>query len=671
MPAQKRSIKSYGSLLIGLFIFCLGSVLRGGPSDPDLEFTKPQELGLFLLFVWFSISTVDWGRAILLGLGINNLGMGMTLATGSAWIAFLGLVLGHLGLIGYDYFPMVLLLLFTGSILAGWLNAQSNTNKKNDLSFRQTLKNPADIILLGIVSVVFISLLVNASLAHGTSDPFLYHLLGPRLWVDRGEIYFPTVFPATLQSTTWEMLNVISQNLLGGPQGLGMIEEHIFSQYLHVAFGVGGCFLILFSIATYAGINRIWIWPALLTTLLSPAMYYVAWLGKNDWGVLFWMLSGTFLLLQTAEITRARLALAGVLLGFGLVGKPNSAFFVAPLLCFFSVEILRKNPIGKALRTLSLLATSIALSMLPILIRNWSYTDCPLYPFIDSMINPNVLSLIELQYKNTHPPLWHFSWTYAWKQMQWIYRDSASQVCILFCLAFALTFKSSALRKLAWLTPIGSLWLLSAQVENAFVRWLGAPLILSGFIAVLGTSEVINRIQFLARQKYLQIGCSVALTLFLASKVIVHNFWKLPFNPSPSYVIRTPRVHFGGDSKAWLRMNGSFETPIFSTGDNQLYYISHLPFSAIGDDPRVSRIVSNFRTPDLLVKKLYELGFRYALDVNYWNRRYWTIQAAMIDYAASNFPESIVYQGKDSEVIDIKVLHEAIVQACAVPVSVI
>jgi hypothetical protein len=92
--------------------------------------------------------------------------------------------------------------------------------------------------------------------------------------------------------------------------------------------------------------------------------------------------------------------------------------------------------------------------------------------------------------------------------------------------------------------------------------------------------------------------------------------------------------------------------------------MASLPVTTVRDDPKTSRILDVIRNPNALVDQLYDLGFRYAIDVTYWEQRYWTFQAYLLDRAASNYPEAIVYQGKNSEVVDIKILEESMTQSC-------
>src|SRR4051794_17445642 len=57
---------------LGLMVLLSGMVLRGPPVDPDVEFTKVQTLGVFLVFLSFAMSVVGWGAFACQRLGIRG-----------------------------------------------------------------------------------------------------------------------------------------------------------------------------------------------------------------------------------------------------------------------------------------------------------------------------------------------------------------------------------------------------------------------------------------------------------------------------------------------------------------------------------------------------------------------------------------------------------------------
>jgi len=159
----------------------------------------------------------------------------------------------------------------------------------------------------------------------------------------------------------------------------------------------------------------------------------------------------------------------------------------------------------------------------------------------------------------------------------------------------------------------------------------------------------------------------LTLTTGLAFMGTVPYFWTSLSQTSPSFAIRHPKIHLGGDSKAWLRRHADFTTPIFSTGDNQLYYISSLPISPIRDDFKIAQEIGLHPSAETLIEKLHSLGFRYAIDTAHWQQRYWTFHSMLLDTATSFHPEALAYEGQNSKVIDLHVLLASMKEACIRP----
>jgi hypothetical protein len=104
-------------------------------------------------------------------------------------------------------------------------------------------------------------------------------------------------------------------------------------------------------------------------------------------------------------------------------------------------------------------------------------------------------------------------------------------------------------------------------------------------------------------------------------------------------------------------MNVAPETKIFSTGDNQLYYVSFLNISAITEDTELRHALeSKLESPQKLITELKKRGFKYALDTDHWNQGYWSQHAWLLRDAAEKKPKAIVYKGTNSMVIDLDLL---------------
>ncbi|MFZ9594483.1 MAG: hypothetical protein ACO3A2_00190 [Bdellovibrionia bacterium] len=656
-----------------LFVFLLGFGLRGAPAHPDVLFSREQELGVAFIFLGFFLGLLYWGKALLEILQLSQLGWIYGLALGSAGWSCIGLLLGSLGWIGYSSFSALLCGLFLGPLLHSYFWSRSCENQNpppQPLSGARVLTQGfkgislVEGVIFGLLIFVWIGFCLNASGAHGTSDPFLYHLLGPRLWVDAGKIYLPGPIPITFQASSWEMLLVLSQILLGAPEGFGLIEGHLFSQYLHVVVGLGGVLAVLFKLSPKeSGVPRFWMGVALLGALLTPDLRELSWLGKNDWGVLFWICAGTALLLRPPSSSWRQKALAAFLLGLGCAGKPNSLFFVIPVLGCFALRPLEADSLRKRFFELLGVAGWILLGAAPILIRNWAYTGAPLFPFVQLGLNPELGGPLS-SFAQLTPSRLTGTFTFFQSQLRWVLAEHWVYTWIVLGPLLGSFFRDPLLRKLSWILPISSLWFLVLEINHQFVRWLGAPLVLSGFLPVLLLSDLLNRGSGAWRKLGFQSGLALVMALILTSQVEVKGWWAMLHRGSPTHVIRNPVVHLGGDSKAWLRLNATFETPIVTTGDNQLYYLSYLPVTPLSYGLELKRKLESLRHSILIFSQLYQFGYRYVLDVMHWDDQYWTDYAFTLDRAILNLPEAIVFMGPRSKVIDLKVLVESMNQSC-------
>ncbi len=650
------------SLLIGFF----GFILRGAPADPDRIFTVAQEWGVVLIFFWFFISLVSWGFFWESRLRLGHLGFMGAMAFGTGWFALAGFTLGHLGWIGYSYFSLIFIFIHAGVILTALQGAERVPVR---LGFSPMALGAVEKIGLISVFAIFLGCILKAAMAHGTTDPYLYHLLGPRIWADNGQINLPSYIPIVYQSSWWEMLILLSQSLLGASGGMGLIEGQLFGQYLHVVLGMGGCLLVLYYFISHIPGCLAWIGAILLLSLGSRELILNASLAKNDWGVMFWALMGACLLILPTFHRLREIAAAGLFLGLAVMGKPNTGFFALTLILVWWWIGLRRALSKEVLIQVGVLLAGMLITMLPILIRNGVSTGNPLFPFLGSLTRQDLLTPVVLRTMPTEPILWHFSSDYALKQVRWILKDSPIHICLFLAPIFYFLFKNRLQKVLCALAFFSVLWLLSVEIPNPFVRWAGVSLLLSGVIGGLFIAEIFSKLSFFWGQKkwisWLQTIIQIISPLYLALVFMPPGPLGILTSPSPSLVIRNPRIHWGGDSKAWLRMNADFFTPIFTTGDNQLYYISSLAVAPFQDDPWVGREVDLMYSADDLVDHLRELGFRYVLDVDHWMQRFWSYQGALLDHAAFLHPESIVFEGPNSEVIDLKTLQESMKFACA------
>jgi hypothetical protein len=646
--------------LVALALCVAGFALRGAPADPDVAFTKAQEAGVFLISAWFVLCAGLWGRSLARALGLEACGPLGALALGSAFLSFAGMALGHLGLVGFGWQPLVLALLLAGPAV----DAAARRGRPRAANAADWLPDPPwlrAVFAAGALALAgaFGGLVLRAALAHGTSDPFVYHLLGPRLWAEAGAIHLPERIPIVYQSAGWEMLILLSQTLLGGPGGLGLIEGHLFAQYLQVGLGVGGTLVALAHLGRSGdpGLDA-WLPFALLGALCSSELTTTAALAKNDWGVFFWTLAAAGLLLKPRTRGRTEPAVAGALLGLACAAKPNMVFFAAPLIAAW----LARLPAGRLTAGAPVLAAALA-AALPNVVRNALATGNPAFPFVTGWTRTSLLSPAALRGYAGEPVLWQLDPGYSIRQAAWILRDSWAHAVLLAAPLLA-PFLRGPLRTLAPVAAVSMLWLLCARIPNPFVRWAGPPLALPGLFAVAAAYGAASRLPWRPARAAAAALASLAFAVTAYRAIPFVSPGQVLDGPSPARVVREPGIHLGGDSKAWLRMNAVRGEPVYTTGDNTLYYLAGLEVRPGFDDPEVSRGTDRVFSLRSLVPVLRGFGFRYALDTDHWDKLHWGPEAYLLAGAQGAYPEAVAYAGPNSRVIDLAVLEQSLARAC-------
>ena len=156
-------------------------------------------------------------------------------------------------------------------------------------------------------------------------------------------------------------------------------------------------------------------------------------------------------------------------------------------------------------------------------------------------------------------------------------------------------------------------------------------------------------------------GCY--LLVFSAYTVNPYRTWLADIGNIPTALRTSAR---GGESKAWLRLNATAGQLILSTGDNQIYYISHLNVAVIPDQPALEQQIFQLRTAAQVLEALRPFRPKYLLNTDYMTTKFWNVLALLLSEAVKDHPESLLYVGHDSYVVDFNTLDEAVHQACAV-----
>ncbi len=220
-----------------------------------------------------------------------------------------------------------------------------------------------------------------AALAPPTAwDSLVYHLTGPRLYIEAGRLTHGLDLPYLGFPAAGSMLFLWGM-LLAGDR---------VPQLVHLSFGLLTLALIPAVVRRLAP-GRSWLAAAILLGV-PTAQLLLGW-AYVDWMVAFAGLAAFVLLTardgngQTSDAADpggaarsisterlVRVVLAGLLAGLALNTKYSALWMVAGLL---PVSYLRRRSIGDA----ALFAGSVLVFVIPFLLKNWLLTSNPVYPF--------------------------------------------------------------------------------------------------------------------------------------------------------------------------------------------------------------------------------------------------------------------------------------------------
>ncbi len=632
----------------------VGFLLKGPPRDPDVLFGWEQNVGTFCVFLFWASCVLAWGRGLCSLLRLENLGWFGAALFGTLGASWAAMILGHLGLVGISSGGLAVVLLLGGFVV--------NLAYRNHDSVVLEVKSKPEwetIVAIAAIGIFLGVRMLQAFLAHGTSDPALYHLLAPRLWFDRGEIYFSQDAPITFQASYWEYLFLWGNLLLGGPVGKGLIEGQLFGQWTHVFFGGGGLILALWYFLGDFFKNRLALGLVLFCGISWTSLASIAVIAKNDWGAIFWVVSGSVLLLDEAKIESIwNCILGGLILGVAFVSKLTLGVWIFSFLLFWEIFGIRVRG-----RALFYVFVGLAAGVLPIFVRNYVATGNPVFPTLNFIFaSPWLAPSHQLSTLSDHGGL-VLAPALLWIRMKFFLHDSYGFMGIAF---LPFVWKQirwvKPLKILAVTTFVVVLFFLFWEFQFGFLRWVGPGLV---FFGVAGGACTVLLIQNLFRKKASQSIVFAIFLFLIAWKSTDFHILSQPFvSTSPSMSIRDPEIHLGGDSKAWLRMNASVLDLVVTTGDNQLYYLSHMNVVAIRDRSDWDQITYQLQFAWELVEALDRLGVKYLLDTRHWDNVYWGRVSFLVNGLAFRYPESVVYEGSNSFVIDFDKLRESFFQAC-------
>jgi hypothetical protein len=649
-----------------------GGIFYGQPVAPEAEtFRWVEELGAFLIFSSWALSTWSWGLLLSHTIQVSNQ---LALALGTLWMALLASGLGHLGWMGFGLTIPWQLLSLMGPLLLVLFKVPL---KPLTLGLKATLLEIFDfprprrfkfVPLLLVLSVFALAILgfAAASMGNYFHDPLWYHLVGPRLWFEEGRIFFPESFLQTFQAGTWDYLHLWANAFLAGPQGGGLNAVQLFGQWTHFFLGFFPAGFVLCKILKKLnGKTTPWLALAVTGAMYTPTLGYLGTIAKNDWGIIFWILTAFGQWTNDSHPLRKSL-ITGLLVGAAFSSKFTAAFSIAPLFGWFLLKSVRED-LQKAVREWAWVAMGFVVAVLPVLLRNFLYTRNPFFPAFDSIFHSEMLGPTwRSAMKVLEPSSGSFFSVARFMNLfrRWGNYDPGLYFWLSFLVLGIFNYKNLGLsRKISELMGVclvGFACFLIATGSQIELRYLGALL-----FCLVGLSFLVagNFIEILKTKKLVYSGLAVVLVGFVHFQGLAT--WKEPLELyakiPPTYNLHN---HPGGRAIWVIRKSLPPSASIAVLGDPRVYYLLDRNFVRVWDDAELDREIS--AAPDVLevLRILKRHSFDYLvisaeLVDNLWNGPV----LAKIKTAIQKSPASIFYKDEYSKVVHISTLGRDWMQA--------
>lgn len=586
-------------------------------SGPDMPQSLAKYLGVLLLITLSVGSVLGWG-IFLREKFFPALEFPIVAPLGALALGVMLLLAGSLQLIGDKIFPLFALLHICGIVFMF-----------SFLKKREKKQFSANAVYL--LPLLFLPLLALVPQNH--PDPLYYHVLAPRNWFHGGGIQLIPHLPLLFLSGIWDILYLWPIAWLPLAPGQELYTQLLAAQSLHlwIAFAGSAAILWALSASLSASLRIIFLGFSLANYWLLP----VAFVAKNDWGLILFFLCGILLLRQEQKKMDFW---AGFFFGMALMMKLSSASLFA---CFFLVYWRRLFFFP--------LIIGLAAGMLPILARNIFFTPSPIFPIAAEAILSHSDQIMFQAYSS------------AWREFSLAqFNQRLGQIFSMLPLGWVFLllpffwkkfsgeekdFLKKALLAVALATIMGSVLLhstLSWRVNVPLPLFWG---LLSAWILCL----VLHKLpDFFTKSA--SFFASLALLYLIAPEL-----------PALREIFTEPALQLrslpAGDAMAYVRLQEQ-EEKIAVGGNPQLYFLSHLPAHTVETDPVLDALSWSAKLPSEFARSLRKKGFRFFIETT--GAIPWGRSSGMMAKIVERFPDAVVFRGDQGRVVDLEILLKRI-----------
>jgi hypothetical protein len=622
-------------------LFFLTGYLSYTQPKVDEHFSFLNLLSVFCIFIWWLVGLWALGDFIrrCFQLGPHFL----SLAIGAFLFSLFISLWGYVGFAGQKTTYLLWIVIFLCHFLPRYRICEI---KPKVLAVWHKLKPyPAFYLLVGFL---FLSWMVNL-LPNMHWDPLYYHLTAPRLWYLHDKIQFFPDRVITNIASYWEYLYLWPQFLLSSSPDSGLLAAHLFSQWAHFFIGVLGTVILLWETRALwipENLNLNWMFIAMISALVAYNLHFTMLTAKNDWGIIFWFLTGAFFLWGP----KPNLPWAFTFLGLTVAAKMTYAipvFFMSFIHLYeFRLRPSKTWPVFFFLLPFSLIAG-----------RNLLWFGDPFFPPLSSVAKNSLLGPSWLYGLKVHSfTLPHYDWDFLRHKLGQLFPLPRIFNVVIFLLVIKklrTTFSSFFLRLFS-ISLLSLFILIFYGAEKAELRLIGAPVMIIFFAAGTVLGRLLQTIPW-PRASQVLGTCLAIYLLFLPHYEL--QSWRLIWKHASlsEYTLFFP----GQRSLFWLRSKISPQEKAYSLNSQKLYYLTDKEFNFIWDDPVLDRQLSGQETLKGMLVILQKHHIRYLTVVNdsidfFYNPR---ITKIFFSTAAKEGPEVVPFQIFPGEmVIDIKKL---------------
>lgn len=308
----------------------------------------------------------------------------------NAWglgLACQGFCVGTLGLAGVP-----LKILAGALLLAGLLGLPRLAKLPWDAANSASITRPDkswSMFAFILIGALLVSRFLFALYPQLQSDPLAYHVTSAKVWATQGTLTSIPWLPWALQGGIFEYYYTLLAMAIQDPLTLLLA-----CQASHVLFGSCLVAVIVFSVARLIGLSINTAMLVVLAAILFPIDSLMMIRAKNDGVTLL------FSILALRALLQGNIPMVGVFTGSAIATKWSALFFALPFLVMVSVQQFKKKNHRDTLLTLSTLALLIILTSAPIALRNWLWTDNPMFPsmgrlFSSPLLTPSLIAEID------------------------------------------------------------------------------------------------------------------------------------------------------------------------------------------------------------------------------------------------------------------------------------